>query len=83
MFEALSFSACVKGGSFSSNKDMKKQINEKGVTDLIRQFKASRIRSSILWIAGASKMNPSSLCFICRIVLDEGKQIKEMKVEHY
>lgn len=64
MFVALSFNACVKGGSFSSNNDMKKQRKEKGVTDLIRQFKTSRIRSSIRWILGASKMNPSSFCYI-------------------
>ena len=55
-------------------------MNEKGVIDLIRQFKASRIRSSIRWIDGASKMNPSSLCFIS---ISLGKQIKKMKVEHY
>lgn len=46
--EARSLTACVNDGSFSSKKVIKKEKNEKGVIDLIRQLRVSRIKSSIL-----------------------------------
>lgn len=59
---ALALRACLNGGSSSLNKEMKKRMKEKGVMDRILQFRAPKIRNSILSIVRVSKMIPPSLC---------------------
>lgn len=52
--------ASSNGGSLSLNKEMKKEMKEKGVTERIRHFKAPRTRISIRIIVSESKMKPPS-----------------------
>ena len=52
--------ASSNGGSLSLNREMKKEMKEKGVTERILHFKAPRIRVSIRIIVSESKINPPS-----------------------
>ena len=62
--EARRLRAWINVGSWNFDKDRKNCKNGKGVIDLIRHSRASRMRSSILFIACASKVQSPSLCFI-------------------
>jgi hypothetical protein len=48
--QALALRASLNGGSLGLNKEMKKEMKENGVIDLILQFKAPSISTSIFCI---------------------------------
>jgi hypothetical protein len=57
---ALALRACLNGGSLGLNKEMKKEMKENGVIDLILQFNAPSISTSIFCIVCVSSTKPPS-----------------------
>jgi hypothetical protein len=58
--QALALRACLNGGSLGLNKEMKKEMKENGVIDLILQFNAPSISTSIFCIVCVSNTKPPS-----------------------